>query len=120
MALSRFSLLFLRRALNVRISGAQWQKIRLTNIVKKRFYSTEVAPNVSACGLDLLITNLTQERSVKEAEISTVTSVEGLRKVCAKLEGPISGEISVRILTRFAELANESVSIQKAAAYLKK
>ncbi|VIO87307.1 Uncharacterized protein BM_BM8520 [Brugia malayi] len=120
MALFRFSLLFLRRALNVQISGAQWQKIRLKNIMKKRFYSTEVAPNASACALDLLITNLTQESSVKEAEINTVTSVEGLRKVCAKLEGSISSEISVKILTRFAELANESVSIQKAAAYLKK
>ncbi|EFO25958.2 hypothetical protein LOAG_02528 [Loa loa] len=120
MAVSRFSLSFLRRASNLQFLGAQQQKIKLTNIMKKRFYSAEVAPNASTCGLDLLITSLTQEISVEGAEINTVATVEGLKKVCSKLKGPISGEISVRVLTRFAELANESVDIQKAAIYLKK
>lgn len=81
MALSRFSLSFVRRTLNFQFLGTQSQKIRLANVVKKRFYSTEVAPSANACGLDLLITNLTQESSVERAEISTATSVEGLRKV---------------------------------------
>ncbi|KAL3982630.1 hypothetical protein ACH3XW_47905 [Acanthocheilonema viteae] len=119
MALFRFSLSFFRHALNLQVFGAQ-QRIRLANVVKKRFFSAEPASNSSACRLDLLITNLTQESNLEGAEISTVTSVEGLRKICSKLEGPISGEISVRVLARFAELANESVGIQKAAVYLKK
>lgn len=80
MAVSRFSLLFLRRTLNSQFFGRQ-QQIRLATVVKERFYSAEAAPNASACSLDLLITNLTQESNLEGTEISTVMSVEGLRKV---------------------------------------
>lgn len=75
--MSRFSLSFFRRA---QFFGAQL-RIRLANVAKNRFYSAEVAPNAGACGLDLLIRNLTQESSLNGAEINTVTSVEGLKKV---------------------------------------
>ncbi|CAG9538683.1 unnamed protein product [Cercopithifilaria johnstoni] len=119
MSMSRFSLSFLRRAPNLQFFKTQ-QRIRLANIVTKRLYSAEIAPNARACGLDLLITNLTQESSLEGAEINTVTSVDGLKKICSKLESPINGEISVKVLVRFAELANESFGIQKAAVYLKK
>ncbi|VDK89040.1 unnamed protein product, partial [Litomosoides sigmodontis] len=119
MAVSRFSLSFLRRTLNVRFFGWQ-QQIGQTTVVNERFYSAGLAPNANVCNLDLLITNLTEESNLEGTEISTVTSVEGLRKICSKLEGPISGKISARVLTRFAELAKESGDNQKAAIYLKK
>uniref|UniRef100_A0A8R1XX17 RAP domain-containing protein n=1 Tax=Onchocerca volvulus TaxID=6282 RepID=A0A8R1XX17_ONCVO len=117
MVVSRFPLLFLRRALNLQILVRQQQEIHL---VKKRFYSVKVVPKVSSNALDLLITNLTEKNNVEGAEINTVTSIDGLSKICSKLEGPISGEISVRVLARFAELANENAGIQRAAVYLKK
>ncbi|KAM3725755.1 Olfactory receptor [Dirofilaria immitis] len=115
MAMSRLSLSFLRRALNLQFLRAKQQEIRVTNI----FYSVKVASKVNSSGLDLLITNLIQESRIDGVEINTVTSIEGLRKICSKLDS-ISGEISVRILTRFAELANGNVDIQRAAGYLKK
>ncbi|VDO26220.1 unnamed protein product [Onchocerca flexuosa] len=120
MAASRFPLSFLRRALNLQFLVRQQQEICLTNAVKKRFYSIKVVPKVSSSALDLLITNLTEKNIVEGAEINAVTSIDGLSKICSKLEGPISGEISVRVLARFAELANENAGIQRAAVYLKK
>uniref|UniRef100_A0A915PR96 RAP domain-containing protein n=1 Tax=Setaria digitata TaxID=48799 RepID=A0A915PR96_9BILA len=120
MAAKRFSLSFFRRVSGLVWLGAQHQEVYAANIVTRRFYSPETATKTSGSSLDRLISNLTNEKNAEEVEISTVSNVESLIKICSKMDDPISGGISVRVLTRFAELAVESGDVQRATIFLKK
>ncbi|MCP9265762.1 hypothetical protein DINM_021145 [Dirofilaria immitis] len=83
MAMSRLSLSFLRRALNLQFLRAKQQEIRVTNI----FYSVKVASKVNSSGLDLLITNLIQESRIDGVEINTVTVLKASENL---IIGPFS------------------------------
>ncbi|VDM98134.1 unnamed protein product [Thelazia callipaeda] len=116
----RSPLLFLRRLLNCHTLGAHLCEIPVSsNVIKDRFYPTRAVPNANVNNLDLLITNLAQENCAEVTEVSKVTSVEYLKKICSRLKQPISTDISVKILSRFAELANEVGDIQLIIDYIK-